>query len=262
MSGLLGSLFGAAKAGSGLDESAWTEVTSLPVFDGLHVEHRVRLRQVAQDILRDKQFSGAAGLSLDAYKVTAIAIFAALPVLELGADAYGDWVEVIVYPGEFLYEGHETGPDGVVHHVRHARSGEAMAGGPLVLSWQDVAASGAAEGFNVVIHEFAHKLDMKNGAVDGLPPLHSGMSVAGWAAAFNAAYKDFCRRVDLGEDTEFDPYAAESPAEFFAVLTEYFFEVPDLLAAAYPAVYEQMRLFYKQDPLARLESLEHDPATP
>jgi hypothetical protein len=90
-----------------------------------------------------------------------------------------------------------------------------MAGGPLVLSWQDVMASCGGEGFNVVIHEFAHKLDMKNGAVDGLPPLHSGMSVAVWSAAFNAAYDDFRQRVERGEEPEIDPYAAENPAEFF-----------------------------------------------
>lgn len=257
----LGSLLGGVGKGYSLDESAWAEATGAPVFDGLSDPEMQQLRRIAQELLRKKQFTGAAGLALDAYMATAIAVFAALPVLELGVDAYGDWVEVIVYPGEFLYEGHETDSDGIVHHVRHARSGEAMAGGPLVLSWQDVMASGGGEGFNVAIHEFAHKLDMKNGAVDGLPPLHSGMSVAAWSAAFNAAFDDFSRRVDDGEETEIDPYAAASPAEFFAVLTEYFFEAPDSLDAAYPAVYQQMKLYFKQDPLARLESLENDPAT-
>jgi Mlc titration factor MtfA (ptsG expression regulator) len=257
----LGGLLGSVGKGCALDATAWSEVTSAPVFDGLSGAQFERLGAIAQELLRKKQFTGAAGLALDAAMATAIAVFAALPVLELGADAYGDWVEVIVYPGEFLYEGHETDPDGIVHHVRHARSGEAMAGGPLVLSWQDVMASGGGEGFNVVIHEFAHKLDMKNGAVDGLPPLHSGMSVAVWSAAFNAAYDDFRQRVERGEEPEIDPYAAESPAEFFAVLTEYFFEAPDFLDAAYPAVYQQMKLYFKQDPLARLESLENDPAT-
>jgi Mlc titration factor MtfA (ptsG expression regulator) len=103
-----------------------------------------------------------------------------------------------------------------------------------------------------VIHEFAHKLDMRNGAANGLPPLHKNMARAQWARTFAAAYEDFCRRVDTGESTMIDPYASESPAEFFAVLSEVFFETPVLLKQCYPAVYEQMRLFYRQDPATRL----------
>jgi Mlc titration factor MtfA (ptsG expression regulator) len=105
---------------------------------------------------------------------------------------------------------------------------------------------------------------MKNGAVDGLPPLHTDMDAAAWAAAFEPAYADFCRRVDdaerSGRELDLDPYASESPAEFFAVLSEYFFELPDLLAAEYPVVYAQMARFYRQDPLSRLEPYRHDPA--
>jgi Mlc titration factor MtfA (ptsG expression regulator) len=258
--GRIAEILGTSATRYALDEVAWREVLGAPVFDGLDDDARQRLRAVAQDILRARQFSGAAGQEVGAYEATLIAAFAALPVLELGAAAYGDWLEIVVYPGEFLYEGHETDPDGVVHHIRHARSGEAMAGGPMVLSWQDVLASGGGEGYNVVIHEFAHKLDMANGAVDGLPPLHAGMSLADWANVFNAAYQDLCGRVDAGEEPEIEPYACESPAEFFAVLSEYFFEMPDVLNADYPAVYEQMRLYYRQDPLTRLEA--HDPANP
>ncbi len=256
----LANLLGPHGATCSLDEPAWREVMGAPVFDGLDGEQRERLRAIARDILRARQFSGAAGQEVGDYEATLIAAFAALPVLDLGAQAYGDWLEIVVYPGEFLYEGHETDPDGVVHHIRHARSGEAMAGGPMVLSWQDVLASGGGEGYNVVIHEFAHKLDMANGAVDGLPPLHPGMSVAAWAEAFNAAYQDICRRADAVEEPAIDPYAAESPAECFAVFTEYFFEMPDVLAEAYPAVYEQMRLYYKQDPLSRIQL--YDAANP
>lgn len=258
--GRIAEMLGNSAASYAIDEAAWREVLGAPVFDGLDDAARQRLRAVAQDILRARQFSGAAGQEVGDYEATLITAFAALPVLELGAAAYGDWLEIIVYPGEFLYEGHETDPDGVVHHIHHARSGEAMAGGPMVLSWQDVLASGGGEGYNVVIHEFAHKLDMANGDVDGLPPLHSGMSLARWAEAFNAAYQDLCRRVEAGEEPSIDPYASESPAEFFAVLSEYFFEMPDVLNEAYPAVYEQMRLYYRQDPLSRLEA--HDPANP
>jgi Mlc titration factor MtfA (ptsG expression regulator) len=119
-------------------------------------------------------------------------------------------------------------------------------------------------GYNVVIHEFAHKLDMRNGEPNGFPPLHAGMSAQAWKAAFSAAYDDFCKRVDATQrlserraqivldELPIDPYAAESAGEFFAVGSEAFFETPELLEPAYPAVYEQLRLFYRQDPLARL----------
>jgi MtfA peptidase len=126
-----------------------------------------------------------------------------------------------------------------------------------VLSIADVAASGHADGFNVVLHEFAHKLDMLNGDANGYPPLHRGMDAAGWARDFTKAYEDLCARVDAGEDTVIDPYATTDPAEFFAVLTEVFFETPHLLHAEYPAVYRQLQQFYRQHPLARLGPREH-----
>jgi Mlc titration factor MtfA (ptsG expression regulator) len=188
---------------------------------------------------------------------SSIALQAVLPIMKFGYSAYYGWREIILYPAEFMPDREVTDDFGVVHRVRHPLSGEAWEGGPLVLSLDDVAASGHCQGYNVVIHEFAHKLDMRNGAVDGLPALHSGMSVETWAAVFNAAYADFCQRVDADEDSEIDPYAADSPAEFFAVLSEYFFEAPDILFEHYPAVYEQMRLYYRQDPLSRLAPFLH-----
>ncbi len=253
--GLLRTILGGGKEQATLDEDAWADVLSLPLFAGLDEGEGEKLRELVRKLLADKTFSGAGGAEVDDYMRTAIAAFAALPVLHLGYEGYRGWHEIVVYPGEFLHEGNETDEAGVVHHIRHVRSGEAMYGGPLVLSWDDVAASGGGEGYNVVIHEFAHKLDMRNGHVDGLPVLHSGVNVAEWSTAFAAAYADFCRRVEAGEDPEIDPYAAESPAEFFAVLTEYFFEWPEALHAAYPAVYEQLRRFYRQDPLLRMEPL-------
>ncbi len=251
MGGWLSALFG--REPPRLDEAAWQDVLALPVFVGLTADEQARLREEALGILADKAFSSAGGAEVDAYMRTAIAAFAALPVLTLGHAAYGDWREIVVYPGEFIHEGFDTDEAGVVHHIRHVRAGEAMDGGPLILSWDDVAASGGGEGYNVVIHEFAHKLDMGNGSVDGLPPLHRGMRVADWSAAFTAAYEDFCRCVDAGEATDIDPYAAESPAEFFAVLTEYFFEWPQAVHGRYPAVYDQLRRYFRQDPLLRQE---------
>jgi len=248
---LLASLFVSGRGAYALDEAAWRAALALPVFEGLDAEEQSRLRALAQGLLADKAFSGAGGLEMDAAMATRIAAHAALPVLNLDVSGYGDWCEVVVYPGEFVYDGEQMDETGVVHHVRHVRSGEAMAGGPLVLSWQDVEWSGRGEGFNVVIHEFAHKLDMQNGSANGRPPLHAGMDAARWAAVWQAAYDDLFRRVDGGEEAQIDPYATESPAECFAVLSEYFFEAPDVLHADYPEVYNLLAQFYRQQPLAR-----------
>ncbi|MEW6132517.1 MAG: M90 family metallopeptidase [Pseudomonadota bacterium] len=248
--GLKGWLFGKGEP-PGVSEADWQTALALPIFDRLDENERSRLRALAERLVREKTFSAAAGAEIDGAVCAAIAVQAVLPVLNLDIDSYGRWQEIIVYPAEFVPEREEMDEIGVVHHVRHPMSGEAWEGGPVVLSWEDVAWSGLCDGYNVVIHEFAHKLDMANGAANGLPRLHAGMRTEEWAAAFTSAYEDFCRRVDAGEETEIDPYAAENPAEFFAVLTEYFFELPEALHAAYPAVYEQMRRFFRQDPLAR-----------
>lgn len=249
---LLASLFDSGRVAYALDEAAWRAALALPVFDGLSGEEQLRLRERAQALLVDKAFSGAGGLEVDAAMATLIAAHAALPVLNLDVSGYGDWREVVVYPGEYVFEGEQMDESGVVHQVRHVRSGEAMAGGPLVLSWQDVEWSGRGEGFNLVIHEFAHKLDMWDGSANGRPPLHAGMDAGRWVAVWQAVYDDLCRRVDSGEDTQIDPYASESPAECFAVLSEYFFEAPHVLHADYPGVYDLLVQFYRQSPLARL----------
>ncbi len=246
---LLGWLFGKGEP-PGVSEADWQNALALPVFARLDETEKKRLRALAERLVKEKTFSGAAGAEIDGAVCAVIAAQAALPVLNLDIESYGAWQEIIVYPAEFVPEREEMDEAGVVHHVRHPMSGEAWEGGPLVLSWEDVRWSGLCDGYNVVIHEFAHKLDMANGAVDGLPRLHSGMRVEEWAAAFTPAYEDFCRRVDADEETALDAYAAESPAEFFAVLTEYFFELPETLHQAYPSIYEQMRRYYRQNPLA------------
>lgn len=246
---LLGWLFGKGEP-PGVSEADWQTALTLPLFARLDEAERNRLRELAERLIQEKTFSAAAGAEVGGAAVAAIAAQATLPVLNLGLEGYGSWQEIIVYPAEFVPEREEMDEIGVVHHVRHPMSGESWEGGPVVLSLQDVAWSGLCDGYNVVIHEFAHKLDMTNGAANGLPRLHADMRTEEWTAAFTSAYEDFCRRVDAGEVTEIDPYAAENPAEFFAVLTEYFFELPEVLHAAYPAVYAQMRRYFRQDPLA------------
>lgn len=228
----------------------------LPILHGLDAEERARLREAASLFIHDKTFSAAGGADVDAATQRIIALQACLLTLNLTEDSYRGWNEIILYPDEFLRDREEMDEAGVVHHSRDILAGESWHGGPLVLSVADVDASGQADGFNVVLHEFAHKLDMLNGHANGFPPLHRGMDSAAWAGDFSAAYEDLCARVDAGEDTPIDPYATADPAEFFAVLTEVFFETPRLLNAEYPAIYRQLQQFYRQHPLAGLESHE------
>ncbi len=218
----------------------------LPFLARLPPADRPRLRRMALEFLADKQVHGAEGLVVTDAMLLSIALQACLPVLHIGLDAYADWVGIVVYPGDFVIPRSVADDDGVVHEYDDPVLGEAWEGGPVLLSWFDDGA--AHDGINVVIHEFAHKLDMGNGEVDGYPRLPADMSAGAWAAAFQPAYDDFCRRVDRGEDTALDPYGAEHPAEFFAVMSEAFFETPERLHGDYPAVYEQLSRYYRQDP--------------
>ncbi len=201
--------------------------------------------------LHDKKFSTAGGLALTDEMRVMIAAQACILILNLDLDYYDDWVEIIVYPDEFIPDHEYEDETGVVHRVHDPLSGESWPHGPVILSWADAAGRGAAPGYSVVIHEFAHKLDMRNGEANGFPQLHAEMSRPAWSAAFGAAYADFCMKVDAGDETEIDPYAAESPAEFFAVVSEAFFTIPHSVQQMYPAVYRQLALFYRQDTLAR-----------
>jgi MtfA peptidase len=227
-----------------IDDALWHAATHRLAF----IPQTPKLRELALLFLSEKEFSGAHGLDVtDAMRVS-IAAQACLPILKLGLDWYAGFSGIVVYPGDFRVRRSHTDEDGVVHEWDDELAGEAMPGGPVVLSW-DAAANDP--GMNVVIHEFAHKLDMLNGEADGLPPLHAGMDRAAWAAAFEQAYEGFCDAVERGKDTWLDPYAAEHPSEFFAVISEAFFEDPTETRRRYPDVYEQLKLFYRQDPLSR-----------
>ncbi len=235
-----------------LDPAEWRETLALPVLAGLNGEERARLQALTARFIAAKQFNPARGYVLSERVVQRIGAQASLLVLNLGLRWYRGWREIILYPAAFVPARSYTDAAGVVHETRYPHLGEAWRGGPLIFSAAEVAGAGARRGANVVIHEFAHKLDMLDGDANGLPPLHAAMRVADWAAAFAAAYGDFCRRVERGEETAIDPYAAETPAEFFAVSSEVFFEQPAILAEIYPPVFAQLRAFYRQDPLVRL----------
>ena len=224
-----------------------------PACDGVDGAARDRLRRLVTLFLHEKVFDAVGHAAVNQHDRLLIAVNACLPILNLGIDAYDGWATVIVYPDEFLVEYEEEDEAGVVHSGRDLRTGEAWERGPLVISLTDVHSRPDWEGYNVVIHECAHQLDMRTGAPDGLPSLHRGMSVSDWVEAFTRAYEDLHARIARDEETPLDDYAAESPAECFAVFSEYFFEAPQRLRTVYPAVYDQLARFYRQDPAARLE---------
>jgi len=207
-----------------------------------------RLRAMAAGFLERKSIEPVQGLQMDALAHGAVAALACLPVLELGLDAYDGWTSVVVYPGGFVARGHDVDDAGVVHEFEEARSGESWLQGPVILSWEDVAASGHRDGYNVVVHEMAHKLDMRNGDANGFPPLRAGTDEVAWYRDFSAAFDDLNERLEAGRRCPIDDYAAESPGEFFAVASEYFFELPGVLESAYPKVYAHLSSFYRQDP--------------
>ncbi|MCO2047786.1 zinc-dependent peptidase [Pseudomonas aeruginosa] len=241
-------------------EERWQRVRRhLPILDGLDADEDRRLRERAVLFLADKHLTALAGVDLDDFGRLLLAAQAQLPLLHLPElNWYQGFHELVLYPDDFVSPQKHRDASGVVHEFDDERSGETSLQGPVVLAWPGVVGGGGWDAYNLVIHELAHKLDMLNGDANGLPPLHAGMRIGDWASAMQAAYDEMNALLDRDPDaqTAIDPYAAEDPAEFFAVTSEYFFTAPDLLHEAYPAVYRQLQLFYRQDPLQRLRRLQ------
>ena len=236
-----------------MSEDQWTQAFSrLPLLDRLTAEEKRRLRRLTILLLHQKSFSGAHDFVVTTEVALIIALQACLPILNLDFRWYRGWVSIIVYPAAFAPQRTVMDQYGVAHQVKEALSGEAWQRGPVVLSWQATEHAGELDGSNLVIHEFAHKLDMLNGAADGFPSLHREMDRSAWTAAFEPAFADFQSKTNEGIATDIDPYAASSPAEFFAVLSEIFFERPQVIQSRYPEVYDNLRQFYRQDPLLTL----------
>jgi Mlc titration factor MtfA (ptsG expression regulator) len=212
-----------------------------------------RLRDMATLFLAEKEFSGAGDFLVDDEVAVAIAAQASLPVLNLGLDWYDGFVGIVVHADAVVAQREYEDEDGVVHEYEEELAGEAMQGGPVMLSWRDVAEAGesADSGYNVVIHEFAHVLDMRNGHADGVPALPSRAAEAGWREVLDAEFNAFCDRVDDGQDTLLDPYAAEAPEEFFAVASEAFFVAAADFRGEHPRLHALLRDFYRQDPVTK-----------
>ncbi len=252
----------------------------LPFLDRLDEADTLRLKSLCEQLLDRKPLSGARGFEVSDEIAVLVAAQACLLVLKLDLALYDDMSAIIVFPDAFGVKQQHVDEAGVVHEWDEELAGEAVEqGGAVVLSWQDVALQhepGATH--NIVIHEFAHKIDMGRGAANGCPPflpaLHDPALLNDWPAVFNAAYDDFCARVDhlenslpadfdpeqdddadlydaLAAELPLDPYASRDPAEFFAVASEAFFVDPQPLAEGYPQVYRKLTAYYLQNPLDR-----------
>ena len=212
------------------------------------------LRRLTSLFLDRKEFTCTGGLRLTDAMAVAIAAQAALPVLRLGLQAYDRFVGIVIHPDAVVARRSQQDEDGVVHEYDETLAGEAMEGGPVMLSWPDVRRAGhsAAQGYNVVIHEFAHVLDMAGGwssaANDRPPHLPVGLPAAAWTATLTQNFEQFVRRVEAGESTALDPYGATAEEEFFAVASECFFVNPQAMQAEHAALYGMFTRLYGQDP--------------
>jgi Mlc titration factor MtfA (ptsG expression regulator) len=214
-----------------IPDGLWNGVVSrYPFIAGRSVDDLARLRELAARFLATKEFHGAQGFEITDTVALAITVQAVLPVLHLGLHWYDDFVGIVVHVDEVVARRTEVDEDGVVHHYDEVLAGEAMEGGPVMVNWRDVDAAGASAeaGYNVVIHEFIHKMDMRDGQPDGCPPLPSRGARERWLAVMQAEFEAFREKSIIaerfgGEPTWLDPYGATSIDEFFAVACEAYF---------------------------------------
>lgn len=225
-------------------------LAAVPILQGFSPEDEQRLTTLAQQFLARKTLTQI-GVELSARQQAVLALQAVLPILHLGLDWYRGFHEVIIIPEPVTRRQEVQDEFGLVSEWEEENAGESWPQGPLVLAWSELQQDGDWDGFNLVIHELAHKIDMLGGAADGAPPLPQGMDPRQWTQALQGAYDALNAQLARHEVTEIDPYAAEHPAEFFAVCSESFFTDPLRLRAVYPAVYEQFERFFGQQPAAR-----------
>ena len=222
------------------------------------------LRRLTRDFLDHKEFHGAADLQITDAMAVAIAAQACLPVLNIqaphrGLAWYRDFVGIVVHPGAVRAQRETVDEAGIVHRYLEELSGEAMEDGPVMLSWQDVAGAGesAQSGYNVVMHEFVHKIDMRGGMPHGCPPLPAGFMGAAtataarraWAGTLNTSYLAFSDALSMAERFSgpapwLDAYGAHSEGEFFAVASEAYFVNPGYFARDFPALVPMFDAFF------------------
>jgi Mlc titration factor MtfA (ptsG expression regulator) len=234
--------------------AAWRETLRrrMPAFAQLPADLQLQLKKHVQVLLAEKPFIGCAGLEITDEMRVLIAAQAALLLLNRPAGYFANLRQVLVYPGHFVVERGQPDALGLVHENRRVLAGESWQQGQLLLSWDDVlqGAADPQDGHNVVIHEFAHQLDQESGPANGAPWLGRRERYARWAQVLGAEFAALRERVAQGAPGLIDAYGATEPAEFFAVVSEHFFEQPRALAAEHPALFAEFARYYRVNPLS------------
>ena len=222
---------------------------NIPAYSRLPEAAQQKLRDTTRILVAEKNWEGVHGLALtDEIKVT-VAGHAARLVLGFDGDYYPNVETIIVYPQGFLVTERRIETRGVFAESVVPLSGQAALQGPVIVSWADIRHSlRTGDGQNVILHEFAHKLDMRDGAADGAPYLETDAQIEAWSRVMSAEYQALVERTQAGQRDVLNPYGATNAAEFFAVATESFFESARELLATHPALYGVLCDFYKQDP--------------
>jgi Mlc titration factor MtfA (ptsG expression regulator) len=234
---------------------AWDAIiaNNVALFEALTPDEQTELRKLVLCFLDEKSFEGVGGVSIDDEKRVTIAAQACFLLLHRDTDIYPNLDSIVVYPSAYRAPKVESLGSGVVLEREEGRLGESWDKGVVVLAWDAVRTGtmNASDGRNVVLHEFAHQLDQEDGVADGAPELDSAAQRKGWAAVLNAEYTDLREHVHVGRRSDIDEYGATNPAEFFAVVTEVFFERGPHLKASHPDLYAQLATYYHQDPASR-----------
>ena len=231
---------------------AWLDYVSANVAYYRHLPNaeQEKLCDITRILIAEKSWEGCGGLALTDEIQVAIAAQAALLVLGFEDEYYLNVETILVYPQGFLVKTQRRGVGGMIVEQTVPYAGEAALQGPVVISWADVRQAGG--GRNVVLHEFAHKLDMRDGAADGAPYLQDAAQIETWARVMSAEYQALVEQTAAGLPTLLDAYGATNAAEFFAVATEAFFGLPDRMQQEHPELYQVLRAYYRQDPAALL----------
>jgi Mlc titration factor MtfA (ptsG expression regulator) len=225
----------------------------VPLLRRMPVDLQLQLKKYIQIFIAEKTFIGCAGLQVTEEMRVVIAAQACVLVMNRSMLHFDHVRQILIYPDSFLVQRTVTDDIGLQSDQRQTLSGESWTQGQVILSWQDTleGAAVADDGRNVVLHEFAHQLDQENGAAQGAPPPAAGdrqHNPERWKQVLSQAYDHLQSQVQRGEQGLFNHYGAQSPAEFFAVVTEVFFEQGAEMTERYPALYQELRGYYKVDP--------------
>lgn len=237
---------------------AWRKLlqNNVPYYRLLPADLQLKLKGHIHVFLEEKTFVGCEGLKVTEAMQVIIAAQACMLMMNKDEEIFPDTKTIYLYPSQFIVSREQANADGVREEKVSVLQGESWSYGQVVLSWSD-SLQGAVhpfDGHNVVMHEFAHQLDQASGAVNGAPPIPADMSAQQWKEVLSTAYQSLKYRVAHHKDCVIDKYGATNEGEFFAVVTECFFEKPEELLYEYPALYEQFKMFYRLDPVQWLHN--------